>query len=106
MQKTPYLKFLASSQKIYAQLSEHEMQILHQIFLRGPKEPYRVQDILEMKTIASQATLHKNLKNLVGLDYLALKQSKGDGRTKFVVTTKKSDKLLEKLDALLRVSIA
>lgn len=102
MQKTPYLKFLVESQKIYAQLSEHEKHVLHQIFLRDPKQPYCVQDILEMKTIASPATLHKALKNLTELDYLTLNSSKENGRTKFVVVTKKANKLLEKLNALLR----
>ena len=105
MQKNLYLKFQVESQKIHAHFSEYEKQILHAIFLRDSQKPYRVQDILEMQSIASQATLHKALKNLVELNYLALNESKIDGRTKFVIATKKANKLLDKLDALLRASV-
>jgi len=105
MQKNSYLNFLTATEKISAQFSDHEKQVLKVIFMRGSGDPFHVQDIITMKTIASQATLHKTLTDLVKSGYLTLKTSKEDGRVKYVVMTKKASKLLEQINRLLVTSV-
>ena len=105
MRQNSYLQFLASTAKISAQFSDHEKQVLNAIFVRGIENPFQVRDILEMKTIASQATLHKTLSNLVKGGYLILKPSDDDGRVKYVVMTQKIIKLLKDLDLKLTKSV-
>ncbi|OYY07506.1 MAG: hypothetical protein B7Y05_22195 [Polynucleobacter sp. 24-46-87] len=105
MRQNSYLKFLTSTAKISAQFSDHEKQVLKAIFVRGTDNPFQVRDILEMKTIASQATLHKALSDLVKGGYLTLKSSNDDGRVKYVVMTQKIIKLLKDLDLKLTKSV-
>lgn len=99
MHENSYLNFLVATEKISAQFSGHEKQVLKAIFIRGSEAPFRVQDILQMKEIASQATLHKTLSTLVKDGYLILKSSQEDGRVKYVVMTKKIAKLLEQVNS-------
>ncbi|HQR83507.1 MAG TPA: helix-turn-helix domain-containing protein [Polynucleobacter sp.] len=58
-----------------------------------------------MKTIASQATLHKTLSNLVKGGYLILKPSDDDGRVKYVMMTQKIIRFLKELDLKLTKSV-
>jgi DNA-binding MarR family transcriptional regulator len=105
MEKNCYLKFLVATEKISAQFSEHEKRVLKEIFTRGSDAPFHVQEILDMKAIASQATLHKTIATLVKDGYLTLKPSKEDGRVKYILITKKANKLLEKINHLLTTSV-
>ena len=57
-----------------------------------------------MREIASQATLHKDLTNLVDQGYLALLIDPVDLRAKKVVITKKGIALVAKLNKLLSQS--
>lgn len=104
MGQNSYLKFVASTARISAQFSDHEKQVLKAIFVRGTDNPFQVRDILEMKSIASQATLHKTLSDLVKGGYLTLKTSNDDGRVKYVVMTQKIIKFLKELDSKLKKS--
>lgn len=54
-----------------------------------------------MRSIASQATLHKTLSELVQQGYLALETAPSDGRVKFVVLTKKANSLISRINKLL-----
>lgn len=105
MRQNSYLQFLASTAKISAQFSDHEKQVLKAIFVRSIDNPFQVRDILEMKTIASQATLHKTLSNLVKGGYLILKPSDDDGRVKYVMMTQKIIRFLKELDLKLTKSV-
>ena len=100
-----YLRFLNATNEISSDFSDHEKQVLNGIFQRDTSTPCRVQDILEMSWVASQATLHKTLSQLVERGYLSLEQSKEDGRVKYVAITKKTEKLLAKLSKLLERSV-
>jgi DNA-binding MarR family transcriptional regulator len=99
-----YLKFLTATNKISSDFSDNEKQVLKGILQRDTSTPCRVQDVLEMRSVASQATLHKTLSQLVKRGYLSLKQSKEDGRVKYVAATKKTERLLDKLSTLLERS--
>lgn len=105
MRQNSYLKFLTSTAKISAQFSDHEKQVLKAIFVRGTHNPFQVGDILEMKDIASQATLHKTLSDLVKAGYLTLKPSANDGRIKYVVMTQKIIKFLKELETQIKKSV-
>lgn len=105
MLKNSYLRFLSATVQLSAQFSDHEKQVFKEIFLRGSEDPFHVRDILDMNWIASQATLHKALTNLVKDGYLTLKTSKDDGRVKYILMTKKANKLLEQINHLLVTSV-
>lgn len=57
-----------------------------------------VKDIITLNQIASQATLHKALSNLVDKKLLELKIAKQDGRLKEVHLTKLANKRYEELN--------
>lgn len=103
---SPYVTFLKASNEIASEFSEHEKRILNGIAQRDPLTLCRVQDILKMSSIASPATLHKTLLELVSRGYLSLQQSKEDGRVKYVTFTKKTEKLIDKLSTLLKSSVS
>ena len=54
-----------------------------------------------MRSIASQATLHKTLSELVDQGYLVLQACPSDGRVKFVALTKKANLLISRINKLL-----
>ena len=56
-----------------------------------------VKDLLSLKEIASQATIHGRLKHLVNVKLITLKSDKDDGRVKEVVLTKLAHKRYELL---------
>ena len=95
-----YLDFLSVSSKLWAGISSHGRSILEMLFERGANT-CRVQDLITMSHIASQATLHKELKELVAKGYVSLKISPSDGRVKLVTLTKKSNQLLDHLSKVL-----
>jgi DNA-binding MarR family transcriptional regulator len=97
----PYLTFLEASNKLWAGITANQRQVLEAVIKRDSTTPYRVQDIIGMRSIASQATLHKTLSELVEQDYLALEAAPSDGRVKFVVLTKKANSLISRVNKLL-----
>jgi DNA-binding MarR family transcriptional regulator len=103
MRNDAYIRFLKATEGLSDQLSDHEQQMLNEIMKRGDRL-FRVQEIIEMRAIASQATLHKVLLNLVHKGYVSLEQSKEDGRIKYIKATKKTDQLLNRLNTLLKQS--
>ena len=61
------------------------------------KQTLNVKDLLLLKEIASQATIHGRLKHLVNAKLITLKSDKDDGRVKEVVLTKLAHKRYELL---------
>jgi DNA-binding MarR family transcriptional regulator len=101
-----YLTFLEASNKLWAGITANQREVLLAVIKRGSSNPYRVQDIIGMYLIASQATLHKALSELVSLGYLALKPSNSDNRVKFVVLAKKGSALEARLSKILSQACA
>lgn len=88
MQK--YLQFVDLAQAIDKNLNSnhYETQLLDAMakayFLNGP---IPVGDLIRQKHIASMATLHSKIKNLIGKGLLSAKPSKSDGRMKELTLT-------------------
>ena len=96
-----YLTFLEASNKLWAGITANQREVLLAVIKRDSSDPYRVQDIIGMRLIASQATLHKALSELVTQGYLALQASPSDSRVKFVVLARKGSALEARLTKIL-----
>ncbi|MBU3564210.1 MarR family winged helix-turn-helix transcriptional regulator [Polynucleobacter sp. Tro8-14-1] len=101
MSSQSYLMFLEASNKLWAGITSNQREVLLAVIKRDSSNPYRVQDIIGMRSIASQATLHKALTELVAQGYLAFKPSPSDNRVKFVVLARKGGALEARLTKIL-----
>jgi DNA-binding MarR family transcriptional regulator len=97
-----YLKFLEATSKLEINILPNGKRILKEILKRGYGHPCRVQDIISMQEIASQATLHKALKELIADGYLMFKADPHDGRARHIQVTKKTNDLVQKVSKLNR----
>jgi DNA-binding MarR family transcriptional regulator len=96
-----YLTFLEASNQLWVGITANQRQVLAEVIKRDSTNLYRVQDIIGMRSIASQATLHKTLSELVDQGYLVLQDCPSDGRVKFVALTKKANLLISRINKLL-----
>jgi DNA-binding MarR family transcriptional regulator len=96
-----YLTFLEASNQLWVGITANQRQVLAEVIKRDSTNLYRVQDIIGMRSIASQATLHKTLSELVDQGYLVLQACPSDGRVKFVALTKKANLLISRINKLL-----
>lgn len=64
-----------------------------------------VKDLLELKDIASPATLHKAVSNLVDKGMIDLKVAEQDGRVKEVRLTKLANKRYEDLGRVIEMAV-
>ena len=101
-----YLRFLEATSKLEINMAPNSRRILEELLKKGNVQPYRVQDIISMHEIASQATLHKALKELINDGYLRLKASPQDARVKYVQLTKKTNDLVQKISRLIEKSVS
>lgn len=99
-----YLKFLEATSKLEINIPPNSKRILKEILKRGYGHPCRVKDIISMQEIASQATLHKALKELIADGYLMLKADPRDGRARHIQVTKKTNDLVQKVSKLIEKS--
>ena len=100
-----YLKFIKSVGELNVDISPTGKLIMREILKRYDGSSCRVQDIISMKEIASQATLHKNLKDLIINGYLRMQVDISDHRVKNVLVTKKTTSLIQKISNLIEKSI-
>ena len=96
-----YLTFLKASDKLWFGITAKQREVLLTVIRRGFSNPYRVQDVIGMRSIASQATLHKALTEVVSKGYLVFKPSLSDSRVKFIFLTRKGSALEAQLNKLL-----
>lgn len=93
MNSSSYIKFLQLTESIHAKhgLDNHEKQLVDFVGLAVIKgdTDLVVGDLISLKEIASQATLHGVVSRLAKNGYLKLETSKTDGRIKNVVLGKK-----------------
>lgn len=88
------------------ELDQIEILLLEHIFrYEGRKEGLLVGDLLGLKKLGSQATLHGRIKNLTALGYIKLVGDKEDGRRKFVVPTKTGMKYIQFMSECLENSM-
>ena len=91
-----YLNFAHSNEKIHAKYKVElkESQILRMVakaYLENV--PIRVQDLIDLRIIASPATIHASMKRLISKGMIGVKECKKDGRVKYLYPTTKSLKL-------------
>lgn len=102
-----YIKFLELLQKKKASfdLSSTEIELLNAVAqARHNGKTLQVKDLLALKEIASQATLHGATKKLIAKKLLTTKADKADGRVKHVHLTKLGDKYFNDLSNALAIA--
>ena len=93
-----YFKYLAILEKSNRQLdlNNTDVLILNTIAkANDARSILYVKDLLSLKEVASQATIHGRLKHLVDSKLITLKSNNADGRLKEVVLTKLAHKRYE-----------
>ena len=100
-----YFKYLAILEKSNRQLdlNNTDVLILNTIAkANDARNILYVKDLLSLKEVASQATIHGRLKHLVDSKLITLKSNKADGRLKEVVLTKLAHKRYEILSKAIK----
>jgi DNA-binding MarR family transcriptional regulator len=85
-----YLEFLAYCDQVLSKhkLSTTEFKILRAVTQKSLNgETLWVQNLLDMKEIASSATIHKAMKKLIKKKLIAFNPDKTDDRVKYLVPT-------------------
>ena len=93
-----YFDYLAVLEKNNRQLELNSIDVLLLNVIAKARSEDRiliVKDLLLLKDIASQATIHGRLKKLVQTKLITLKATKGDGRLKEVELTRLANKRYE-----------
>ncbi|MGV0981794.1 MAG: MarR family transcriptional regulator [Polynucleobacter sp.] len=99
-----YLELLTSLDKSNKQLGLDGMDVLLLNVIAkasAEKRILNVKDLLTLKEIASQATIHGRLKKLVDKKLVVLKANGGDARLKEVVLTKLAHNRYEMLSKVI-----
>ena len=100
-----YFKYLAILEKSnrHLDLNNADVLILNAIAkANDARSILYVKDLLSLKEVASQATIHGRLKHLVDSKLITLKSNKADGRLKEVVLTKLARKRYEILSKAIK----
>ncbi len=96
-----YSCFISGKEKIWRGLSNREQQILESVLMHSASTHQRVSDLLKLRQLGSQATLHTALMKLKKAHFLNLTADTLDGRVKFVSLTPKGAALFKSLDKLI-----
>lgn len=99
-----YLNFAHSNEKIHAkyQVELKENQILRMVAKSYLEDvPVRVQDLIDLRIIASPATIHASMKRLISKGMIGVKECKKDGRIKYLYPTAKALKLFGEIAQLM-----
>ena len=100
-----YFKYLAILEKSNRQLdlNNTDVLILNAIAkANDARSILYVKDLLSLKEVASQATIHGRLKHLVDSKLITLKSNNADGRLKEVALTKLAHKRYEILSKAIK----
>lgn len=76
-------------------------QLILEVFLLNRNERITVSDLLAMRDIASQATIHKKLTQLINTNYLEINADDKDGRVKYISLGKEGIKHFAELSKLI-----
>ena len=104
-EQSKYFKYLAILEKSnrHLDLNNADVLILNAIAkANDARSILYVKDLLSLKEVASQATIHGRLKHLVDSKLITLKSNKADGRLKEVVLTKLARKRYEILSKAIK----
>lgn len=98
-----YACFINEKEKIWKGLPNRERHILESVLIHGFDTQQRVTDLLKLKDIGSQATLHAALMRLKRAHFLILTTDTRDGRVKFVSLAPKALTIFKSLAALMYI---
>lgn len=101
MKNQPYLSFLETSNTLWSGITGNQRKVLEAIFIRISGGHCQVKDIIGIRSIASMATLHTTLNELVKVGYITLEADPLDSRAKLIVLTKKARLLISGLNKTL-----
>ena len=104
MNISAYTQFIAKNEKIWIGIPFRHRQILQMIYKQDSEAKLQVKDLLALKEIGSQATIHSVISKLVADKYLKLTPSKTDARVKFVTFAPKGTAIFSKLEKLAKES--
>ena len=97
-----YLNFLNESSEIIVPFDKTAQQLLEEVamtYSEGSK-PLTVSDVMEMFHIASPATMHRKMNDLLVFGYIALAYEGTNRRTKYLKLTPLATKYFEKMNAI------
>lgn len=95
-----YSCFINGKEKIWRGLPNREQQILQSVLMHDSSPHQRVSDVLNLRELGSQATLHAALMRLKTSHFLALTTDTKDHRVKFVSLAPRAITLFKNLDSL------
>ena len=98
-----YACFISEKEKLWKGLPNREQNILESVLMHGFDTKQRDTDLLKLKDIGSQATLHAALMRLKKAHFLILTTDTRDGRVKFVSLAPKTLAIFKSLAALMYV---
>ena len=96
-----YSCFISGKEKIWRGLPNREQQILESVLIHNPNVRQRVSDVLKLRKLGSQATLHAALMKLKSSHLLMLTTSTRDSRVKFVSLAPRGVALFKSLETLM-----
>jgi len=97
-----YLKFLTKKTNILIPFDDTALTILEEIaILINDGESVTVGEAMEMCFIASPATIHRKISDLLAFGYIQLAQKDGNRRTKYLELTPLSVRYFEKMESLM-----
>jgi DNA-binding MarR family transcriptional regulator len=97
-----YLKFLTSKSHISIPFDDTALTLLEEIaILIKDGESVTVGEAMEMFHIASPATIHRKIDDLLSFGYIRLYHKAGDRRTKYFELTGTSVKYFERVESMM-----
>lgn len=100
----PYFKFLVNQKELEIDLTAREL--LDRIAMAcSVGHPMTVSRIMSIKSIASPATLHRKLEDLLEANLVYHKQTMKNRRTKYVMLTTKAERHFKELGECMRKSV-
>lgn len=100
-----YSCFISGKEKIWRGLPNREQHILESILMNSANSKQRVSDVLKLRELGSQATLHAALMRLKTAHFLTLTTGTKDGRVKYVSLAPKGVALFKSLESLMALSV-
>lgn len=111
--KKVYLDFLSVSHSLeslskdMSKLDATEKYLLQCIALRNYQgKNLKVTEAMSLSKVASPATIHRKLKNLINLGFITQEFEEANRRTKYLVPTNLTDKYFTSLGVAMRESMS
>jgi DNA-binding MarR family transcriptional regulator len=102
-----HLKEVLSGHQVEAEIDLTAQKLLEVVSLyHAQSKPLTVTDAMQLQSIASPATLHRKLSDLITHGYVQFAYEGDNRRTKYIHPTAKTDQYFADLGAVLQQSMA